>query len=69
MFNERKKECDYQSDVIDEDHSLCVKPRGFLRSKPKSSQASILFEGLDATGQFPYVDFTFVKKKISHTQI
>lgn len=54
VFNERKKECDYQHDNNDESQdNLCLKPRSFLRSKPKTDQASILFEGLDATGQFP----------------
>ncbi|CAF4266395.1 unnamed protein product, partial [Rotaria magnacalcarata] len=47
-------ECDYQGDVDDEEKgALCLQPRTFLRSKPKSEQASILFEGVDATGQFP----------------
>ncbi|CAF2188762.1 unnamed protein product [Rotaria magnacalcarata] len=54
VFNEKKKECDYQGDVDDEEKgALCLQPRTFLRSKPKSEQASILFEGVDATGQFP----------------
>ncbi|CAF4390933.1 unnamed protein product, partial [Rotaria magnacalcarata] len=47
-------ECDYQGDVDDEEKgALCLQPRTFLRSKPKSEQASILFEGVVATGQFP----------------
>jgi hypothetical protein len=49
VFNEHKKECDYQG----EEENLCVKPRSFLRSRPKAERASILFEGVDATGQFP----------------
>ncbi|CAF4198097.1 unnamed protein product, partial [Adineta steineri] len=54
VFNEKKKECDYQGDVNDETKgTLCLTPRSFLRSKPKADHASILFEGLDATGQFP----------------
>jgi len=54
VFNEKKKECDYQGDTIDESKgTLCLQPRSFLRSKPKAEQASILFEGADATGQFP----------------
>ncbi len=54
VFNERKKECDYQGDPNDETKgTLCLTPRSFLRSKPKAEQASILFEGVDATGQFP----------------
>jgi hypothetical protein len=54
VFNEKKKECDYQADSNDETKgTLCLQPRSFLRSKPKAEQASILFEGVDATGQFP----------------
>jgi hypothetical protein len=54
VFNEKKKECDYQADGNDESKgTLCVTPRSFLRSKPKAEQASILFEGADATGEFP----------------
>ncbi|CAF0743978.1 unnamed protein product [Rotaria sordida] len=54
VFNENKKECDYQGDTNDETKgTLCLQPRSFLRSKPKAEQASILFEGADATGQFP----------------
>jgi hypothetical protein len=54
VFNEKKKECDYQADLNDETKgTLCLTPRSFLRSKPKAEQASILFEGVDATGQFP----------------
>lgn len=52
IFNEKKKECDYQTNN-NESENLCLTPRKFLRSKPKSEQASILFEGVDATGQFP----------------
>jgi hypothetical protein len=55
VFNEKKKECDYQGDANDESKgTICVQPRSFLRSKPKTEQASILFEGADATGEFPY---------------
>jgi hypothetical protein len=58
VFNEKKKECDYQADSTEgAKGSLCLQPRSFLRSKPKSEQASILFEGVDATGQFPYESF------------
>ncbi|CAF1507573.1 unnamed protein product [Adineta steineri] len=53
VFNEHKKECDYQGDRNDAKGTLCLQPRSFLRSKPKAEQASILFEGADATGQFP----------------
>ncbi|CAF1232884.1 unnamed protein product [Adineta ricciae] len=54
VFNEKKKECDYQGNQNDESKgTLCLQPRSFLRSKPKAEQASILFEGTDATGQFP----------------
>lgn len=54
VFNEKKKECDYQADSSDDSKgTLCLTPRSFLRSKPKAEQASILFEGADATGQFP----------------
>lgn len=54
VFNEKKRECDYQADSNDETKgTLCLTPRSFLRSKPKAEQASILFEGIDATGQFP----------------
>ncbi len=54
VFNEKRKECDYQGDVNDGTKgTLCLTPRSFLRSKPKAERASILFEGLDATGQFP----------------
>jgi hypothetical protein len=54
VFNEKKKECDYQGDVNDVTKgTLCLTPRSFLRLKPKAEQASILFEGVDATGQFP----------------
>jgi hypothetical protein len=54
VFNEKKKECDYQGDKNDESKgTLCIQPRSFLRSKPKAAQASILFEGADATGEFP----------------
>ena len=54
VFNERKKECDYQADTNDETKgTLCLTPRSFLRSKPAAEQGSILFEGLDATGKFP----------------
>ncbi|CAF1239888.1 unnamed protein product [Adineta steineri] len=53
VFNEQKKECDYQGDRNDAKGTLCLQPRSFLRSKPKAEQASILFEGADATGQFP----------------
>ncbi|CAF4887429.1 unnamed protein product, partial [Rotaria socialis] len=36
VFNEKKKECDYQGDVDDEEKgALCLQPRTFLRSKPK----------------------------------
>ncbi len=54
VFNEKRKECDYQGDMNDESKgTLCLTPRSFLRSKPKADRASILFEGVDATGQFP----------------
>jgi len=54
VFNEKKKECDYQGDTNDGTKgTLCLTPRSFLRSKPKAERASILFEGVDATGQFP----------------
>lgn len=65
MFNDKKKECDYQSENDDENKNICSNPRTFLRSKPKSSQASILFEGLDATGQFPWVA-TSIHFHVSH---
>ena len=56
VFNEKKKECDYQADSNDDGKgTLCLTPRSFLRAKPKSEHASILFEGVDATGQFPFV--------------
>jgi hypothetical protein len=54
VFNEKKKECDYQWDNKDDSiGAICIKPRSFLRAKPKAEQGSILFEGVDATGSFP----------------
>ncbi|CAF1394917.1 unnamed protein product, partial [Didymodactylos carnosus] len=53
VFNEKKKECDYQSDANGDHGTQCVTPRSFLRAKPKAEQGTVLFEGADATGQFP----------------
>lgn len=54
MFNEKKKECDYQADQNDDGKGTpCLTPRSFLRSRPKADVASILFGGKDATGLFP----------------
>ncbi|CAF0818367.1 unnamed protein product [Didymodactylos carnosus] len=52
VFNEKKKECDYQSDANGDYGTQCITPRTFLRAKPKAEQGTVLFEGADATGQF-----------------